>query len=174
MTAWLYPPKTGTRGGIRTVINLFLRQAPLRLGYARILLVQMLRLELRTFCFEDRRSRSIELHPRKISGRQDLNLRTLDSKSSPFSHLWNTLVCSTSGKGVEPLFPGSEPGVLPVRRSRKNSCCQWSAESGQRADLNSDRRPLSSDHCFCGYSVVKNQKRSGYDWFLHETGVTAP
>jgi hypothetical protein len=26
----------------------------------------------------------------------------------------------------------------------------------------------------CGYSVVKQQKRSGYDWFLHETGVTAP
>ena len=43
----------------------------------------------------------------------------------------------------------------------------------------SERGPIVSIHwpppsVFCGYSVVKNQKRSGYDWFLHETGVTAP
>lgn len=100
---------SGTRGRSRTFINLFLRQEPLPVG----------------------------LRVREVwSGQQDSNLRTLAPKASPFGHLWNTRKFGfgfrvqskiqslksrmqlASGKGVEPLFTGSEPAVLPVRRPR--------------------------------------------------------
>src|SRR4051794_14217869 len=79
------------RGKIRTFIDLFLRQVPLRLGYTHVI----------CGCRDSNPEppvsytgalNSIELHPRENSGRQDLNLRVLDPKSSPCGHLWNTLV----------------------------------------------------------------------------------
>lgn len=83
-----------------------------------------LRFELRTFCLQDRCCLPVELSRRiKIwSGQQDSNLRTLVSKTSPYSH------CGTpgenenlaSGQGFEPRSTGSEPGILPVRRTRND------------------------------------------------------
>ncbi len=56
------PKWAGARGRSRTIINLFLRQAPLPIG----------------------------LRVREVwSGQRDSNLRTLAPKASPFSHLWN-------------------------------------------------------------------------------------
>ena len=50
-------------------------------------------LEPGTCRLEDDRSDSIELHRRENwSGQQDLNLRTLVSKTSPYSHLWNARI----------------------------------------------------------------------------------
>jgi hypothetical protein len=73
-----------------------------------------------------------------------LNLRALDSKSSPFSHLRNALKkFLASGKGFEPLFTGSEPVVLPVRRPRKKLAGKAGFEP---ANISLNHRPRDSLH----------------------------
>jgi hypothetical protein len=85
-------PLTGMRGKIRTFIDLFLRQVPLRLGYTHM----------------------------EWSERQDSNLRILVPKTSPYGLCRNALMYGlASGQGFEPRSTGSEPAILPVRRSRK-------------------------------------------------------
>src|SRR5688572_2494871 len=57
---------------------------------------------------------------RKIwSRRQDSNLRTLLSKRSPYSHLWNAQKILASGKGFEPVFHRSKRCVLPLDEPEK-------------------------------------------------------
>ena len=73
-----------------------------------------LRLELRTSCLQDRRSSHFELPRRNCSERQDLNLRTLVPKTSPFSHLRNALIfrCFGFGERIRTLiywFRASRP-----------------------------------------------------------------
>lgn len=82
-----------------------------------------------------RRAGSAKIRPASIhsdphlsdSKYQDSNLRILVPETSLFSHLWTILLRSeisnfkfdmASGKRFEPLFTGSEPSVLPIRRPR--------------------------------------------------------
>ena len=73
-----------------------------------------LRVELRTSCLQDRRSSHFELPRRNWSERQDLNLRTLVPKTSPYSHLRNALIfrCFGFGERIRTLiywFRASRP-----------------------------------------------------------------
>ena len=87
----LHHQPDGTDGEIRTLIDLFLRQAPLRLGYVG----------------------------KNWLERRDSNPRTLAPKASPYSRLRNALTKKLAPeKGFEPLFPDPKSGVLPVGRLR--------------------------------------------------------
>lgn len=48
----------------------------------------------------------------------------------------------------------------------------WSVDSEQNQILTTDHCPRTT--VFAAIQLSNNKKRSGYNWFLHETGVTAP
>ena len=88
-----------------------------------------LRFELRTFCLQDRCCLPFELSRREIgqSGRirtcEYLLPRQARIASAVRSERERGHSCPkelASGKGFEPLFTGSEPAVLPVRRTRNS------------------------------------------------------
>ena len=91
----------GMRGKIRTFIGLFLRQAPLPAGLRVLIDFGILDLDIG---FEE------QFEPSHLEASFQSKIQNLKSKMD-----------LASGKVFEPLFTGSEPAVLPVRRPRKES-----------------------------------------------------
>jgi hypothetical protein len=77
-------------------------------------------LEPGTFCLEDRRSDPLSYIGMNIG--PGSRIRTCEHLFPKQVHLASVerpeKSSVASGKGVEPIFPGSEPSVLPIRRPR--------------------------------------------------------